>query len=192
MKRSIAAFSLILLLGGCALSPDPVPQAQQDQAKAVVFDIDGTLTPDVLSVFQVRPHAARSVQMYADKGYEIIYLSARIKLLQSGIPGWLEKHDFPDGSIHVPKTSEDGKDHAAFKTKVLNHYVSNGWHLCYAYGDSTTDFQAYAAAGIPEEQVFALQRKGDETCQPGTYQDCLKSWEEHAAFIQALHAVSPQ
>ncbi len=189
MKKSLAVLSLSLVLVGCALSPDPVPPAPEQAAKAVIFDIDGTLTPDVLSVYKVRPYAAQSVQMYSDKGYEIVYLSARIKMLQSNIPGWLEKYEFPEGSIHVPETSADGKDHAAFKTKVLNEYVDQGWSLIYAYGDSTTDFEAYAAAGIPQERVYALQRKSDDEPQPGTYHAHLVTWEEHLDHIENVPAV---
>lgn len=185
MKRSIAVFSLVLLLSGCALPPDPVPKAPRHQAPAVVFDIDGTLTPDVLSVFQVRPHAVESAHIYADKGYEIIYLSARVKVLQSRIPGWLEKHEFPEGAVHVTETAEDKKDHAAFKARILKEYVSNGWKLAYAYGDSTTDFEAYAAAGIPQERVFALQRRSDEQPQPGTYHAHMVTWDEHLEYIRS-------
>lgn len=184
MKRSIVVLSLVVLLSGCALTPDEVQKAPVPQAKAVVFDIDGTLTPDVLSVFKARPFASKSAHLYADKGYEIIYLSARVKILQSNIPGWLKKHDFPDGAVHVTETAEDKNDHAYFKTRILNEYVSNGWKLSYAYGDSSTDFEAYAAAGIPAVRVYALQRKGDEQCQLGIYHACLKSWEEHLDYIE--------
>lgn len=186
MKQLAAIFVFILFISGCALTPHEVRTAPDRQTQAVIFDIDGTLTPDVTSIFKVRPYAAQSVQLYADKGYEIIYLSARIKLLQSKIPGWLEKHHFPEGSIHLPETAEDGKDHATFKANVLKDYVANGWTLAFAYGDSSTDFEAYADAGIPMGHVFALQRKGDDVCQPGTYQKCLVSWEEHLDFIKKV------
>lgn len=190
MKRSVAVFSLIVLLSGCALQPDPVPHAPEPEARAVVFDIDGTLTPDVIRVFKVRPHAAAAVQAYADRGYRIIYLTARVRPMQFNILNWLEKHRFPEGSLHVAANFGEGKDHAAFKTKVLNEYVSNGWKLAYAYGDSSTDFEAYRAAGIPAEHIFALLRKSDEQCRPGAYSACLPSWEDHLGFIENVPAVN--
>lgn len=189
MRRSIAVLGLVVVLGGCALTPDQMKSASAPQVRAVVFDIDGTLTPNVLSVFKVRPYASKAVHLYADKGYEIIYLSARVKMLQSSIPGWLEKHDFPEGTLHVTETDADKNDHAYFKTRILNEYSSNGWKLSYAYGDSTTDFEAYAAAGIPEAHVFALQRKGDDEPQPGIYNTYLVTWEEHLDYIENVPAV---
>ena len=73
----------ILLAGaGCAQLPArPVPPPTMAGEALVVFDIDGTLTPAVAAVFQVRPDAAAAVRAYAAKGYRIIYLSTRT--------GWL-------------------------------------------------------------------------------------------------------
>ena len=191
MKQFIPILILMLAVSGCALTsapiqPAPIQPAPQVRAQAVVFDIDGTLTPDVMSIFKVRPEAAEAAQLYADKGFTIIYLSARIKIFQSNIPGWLKKYNFPDGPIHVPETRADGENHAAFKTRILEKYLSEGWTLAYAYGDSSSDFEAYTAVGIPKEHIFALQRKGDDACQPGIWNACLKNWNEQIDFIENL------
>jgi phosphatidate phosphatase PAH1 len=72
-----------------------------------------------------------------------------------------------------------------FKTVILQKYLDQGWRLAYAYGDSLTDFYAYASAGIPRNQVFALLREGETQCQDGIYEDCLiGGWEEHLSFIR--------
>ncbi|MDF7801847.1 hypothetical protein P4C99_20380 [Pontiellaceae bacterium B1224] len=184
MKWVMVNLVFVLALSGCALKPEPIPPAPSVQAQAVVFDIDGTLTPDVKSIYSVRPEAAEAVQLYADKGFTVIYLSARIKLFQSNIPGWLEKNDFPDGPIHVPESRADAENHAAFKTRILKAYQEKGWILAYAYGDSTTDFEAYTAVGIPKEHIFALQRKGDTACQPGTWNTCLENWSEQIGVVE--------
>lgn len=186
MRRSIG----VLLLIGCSscarLPAAPVPNASTAQSRAVVFDIDGTLTPDVNSIFSVRPDAARAVQAFADRGYKIVYLSARVKLFQGNIPGWLKDNGFPDGTVHVQESEEDEKDHAKFKTRKLREYRARGWAIEYAYGDSTTDFVAYANVGIPKERVFALQRASDTTCQPGVWNECLKGWNGHINSILKL------
>ena len=175
---------VVLCCAGCRLPPDGIQPATPCRAQAVVFDIDGTLTPDVQSIFKVRPDAAEAVNLYADKGYAIIYLSARIKLLQRSIPNWLEKNGFPEGNLQVPETSGDGKDHAQFKEKVLREFIAQGWTIAFAYGDSSTDFEAYAAVGIPKEYIFALQREGDQSCQTGEWSTCLGGWSEHIEFIE--------
>lgn len=177
---------IMVLIGcsSCAMLPvAEVPYANAAQSKAVVFDIDGTLTPDKLDISGVRPDAARAVQAFADKGYKIFYLSARVKALQGSIPGWLKTNGFPDGTTHGFETEEDEKDHAKFKTRKLREYQERGWSLEYAYGDSTTDFVAYANVKIPKERVFALQRASETSCQTGIWKECLKGWTGHIDLV---------
>jgi hypothetical protein len=166
--------------------PYEIQQAPVKPDQAVVFDIDGTLTPKPSAVFTAREDAASAVQLYADNGYKIIYLSARTRLLQSGIPDWLKKNNFPEGSIHVPQSANESSDHAAFKKGILEQYRDKGWMFLAAYGDTSTDFEAYSYAGIDENHVFALQREGKSTCQPGSWVECLQSWTEHKDKIKEI------
>ena len=158
-----------------------VPEPPTPEAPAVVFDIDGTLTPDVTAFTEARPDAASVVQGYADKGYRIVYLSTRIRFLQSGIPAWLEKKGFPASSIHVAQTNSEYKNPASFKTRVMKDYQARGWRLMGGYGDSSSDFEAYANVGIPKTVVVALQRRSESLCQPGKWQKCIGGWAEHLA-----------
>lgn len=173
---TLLATSLLLLASACTLLPADVPATRAGHQQAVVFDIDGTLTPTPRAIRTAREDAASAAQRFADQGYQIVYLSARVRLLQSGIPGWLHDHGFPEGVIHVPQGRADSGDHAAFKTRILQQYRDKGWRFAAAFGDSSTDFQAYAAAGIPPERVFALRRAGADACQPGAWQACLPAW----------------
>jgi hypothetical protein len=170
---------MVLLISSCALPSFEVQKAPARRDQAVVFDIDGTLTPNPLAVFTARQDAAKAVRAYASDGYKIIYLSARTRLLQSGIPGWLEAHHFPEGSIHVPQDSRDSSDPAAFKKRILDIYKTRGWRLVAGFGDSSTDFQAYVDAGLPNSRIFALKREGETSCQPGAWVRCLESWAEY-------------
>ncbi len=187
--RSHMMLVVVLLCAGCTLLPDEVPTATPCRTQAVVFDVDGTLTPDVQSIFRVRPNAAEAVSLFSDKGYKIVYLTARIKFLQVRIPAWLEKNGFPEGSLHVTETSEDRKDHVRFKERILREFIAQGWTIVFAYGDSSSDFEAYAAVGIPKEHVFALKREGDQECQTGEWGMCLGGWTEHIEYIE--NAVAP-
>ena len=183
MRSSIGMLALIGFSSCAVLPVAQVPTASAVQSKAVVFDIDGTLTPDVMDIFGVRPDAAQVVQAFAANGYKIVYLSARVKAFQGNLPGWLKNNGFPDGAIHVQETEEDEKDHAQFKTRKLREYQARGWTLEYAYGDSTVDFVAYANVEIPKERVFALQRASEASCQPGAWKKCLKGWTGHVESI---------
>jgi phosphatidate phosphatase PAH1 len=186
MRSSTLLLALLLAVfaASCTLSPDAVIDAAPGKSKAVVFDIDGTLTPDVHTLNTARNGAADAVNTFAAAGITIVYLTARVPLFQSGIPAWLEKNGFPEGRIHVTETREDRKDHAAFKLRVLEDYRSRGWTFTAAFGDSSSDFQAYAGAGIPGGRIFALRRKGDENCQPGPWSGCYVSWAELQDAIQ--------
>ncbi|MDN3637493.1 hypothetical protein QWY82_01610 [Simiduia curdlanivorans] len=174
----------ILLCVGCTLTSFPIQQAPNANSKAVVFDIDGTLTPRPMAVFSVREDAASTVQLFSERGYKIIYLSARVALLQRAIPGWLADNGFPEGSIHVPANTEDSGDHAAFKARVLNQYKDRGWLLVAGFGDSATDFEAYAQVGIDASSVFALQRQGEEACLPGVWVTCFSTWSGQRALME--------
>ena len=182
--RSIFMLALVCLIAGCAQLPmAQVPEPPKPQALAVVFDIDNTLTPAVTAFSEVRPDATAAVRGYADKGYKIVYLSARIRFLQNGIPAWLKEQGFPEGNIHVAQTKADHNDPASFKIGIMEAYQSRGWRLVGGYGDSSTDFEAYAHVGIPKSAVFALQRRNESGCQPGQWQECLRGWSEHLAYI---------
>lgn len=181
--RNIVIFLMVMLCSSCMQLSADIQNAPQKQAKAVVFDIDGTLTPHPLEFWEARRDAAKAVNIYADKGYKIIYLSARITILQTNIPKWLKENGFPDGNVHVTETVEDKKDHARFNTRTLQDYLAHGWKVEFAYGDSSTDFDAYAAAGIPNDRVFALRREGETFCQPGAWKTCLSGWTEHIDSI---------
>jgi len=173
-----------ILCSGCSLQTFNIPKAPLIPNQAVVFDIDSTLTPKKTAFYKVRDDAANAAQLYASGGYKIIYLSARRRSYQSRIPGWLRKHNFPEGSIHVPQTSVDTSDKVAFKKRILIEFQDNGWNLFAAYGDRSTDFEAYSAAGIDKDHIFALLRAGDDACQPGVWAECLSSWTEHLDHIK--------
>ena len=178
---SIAALSI----WGCAQIPlAEVPSPTPSQGQAVVLDIDGTLTPKNIDVFEPRPGAADALNALSKKGYKIVYLTTRIPLFQSGLPDWLRQNGFPSGSLHVAQTAEERDNADKFKAQILAAYAKAGWRLAYAYGDSSTDFIAYAKAKIPKEHVFALKRKDRKACQDGIYQACLEGWAEHLPYIE--------
>ena len=184
--RNLSILLAAILSTSCALQPFEVQKTPLLPNQAVVFDIDGTLTPGKYSISTARDDAAAAVRSFADKGYKIIYLSARITFFQSGIPNWLKENQFPEGSIHVPEPDKDSSfDPVPFKERILNIYKAKGWEFAAAYGDQSTDFKAYVDVGIPKAHVFALQRSG-ETCDDGVYAKCLRSWAEHMDEIKQL------
>ncbi|MGB7654091.1 MAG: hypothetical protein WBL74_01290 [Novosphingobium sp.] len=188
MRHLLLASSVISMCGCTPIPPADVPRPTLSQSEAVVTDIDGTLTPRNIEVFMARPGAAEALNAISMKGYKIVYLTARTPLFQSGLPDWLRKNGFPPGTLHVAQTFEESDHPDKFKASVLNAYTNAGWHLAYAYGDSHTDFAAYAEAKIQKEHVFALKRKGSKACENGLYQACIGGWVEHLTYIE--HEIS--
>jgi len=185
IMRHIALAIATLALPGCApVAPAEVPAISATQRQAVVLDIDGTLTPRDLDVFEPRQNAADAVNAYMKKGYKVVYVTTRVPVLQATLPDWLRQNGFPAGTLHVAQTAEERASPADFKARVLGQYVQVGWRLEYAYGDSTTDFDAYARAGIPRDHVFALKRRNASQCQEGVYELCLDGWTQHLPFIE--------
>ena len=182
MRYLLLAFIALTISGCTQLPPAEVPLPDAVQDRVVVTDIDGTLTPRNFELYTARPGAAEALNILSGKGYKIVYLSARTPFFQSGLPDWLNENGFPPGPLHVAQTSADRNHPDKYKAEVLNAYTEAGWHLTYAYGDSETDFTAYAEAKIP--YVFALKRKGDKECLKGTYQACLEGWVEHLPYIE--------
>lgn len=184
MHHLLLAFAALSIWGCTQIPPAEVPSPSPSQGQAVVLDIDGTLTPKNIDVFEPQPGAADALNALSRKGYKIVYLTTRIPLFQAGLPDWLRQGGFPSGSLHVAQTAEERDKADKFKAQVLATYVKAGWRLAYAYGDSSTDFAAYAEAGIPKERVFALKRRGSTACQDGIYQTCLEGWTGHLAYIE--------
>lgn len=183
--RHLALLITALSVCGCDQLPQvEVPSRSASHGQAVVLDIGGTLTPQNPAVYEPLPGAAEAIRALSAKGYKIIYLSTRIPLFQAGLPHWLRQNGFPDGSLHVAQAAVERDQAVRFKARVLAAYVKRGWRLAYAYGDSSTDFTAYAGAGIPKERVFGLNRRDSKDCQPGIYRACLDGWTEHLPYIE--------
>lgn len=182
MPRFLVSVIAVLCVG-CTLQSDRVVFAPHDGARAVVLDIDGTLTPDVHKVFEVRPHAAGVTEAIDEAGMQLIYLTARVPAFQFLIPGWLERHGFADGRVHVTESDEHRADLVAFKTGVVDAWQEAGWEIAVAVGDSTTDFEAYARAGVARERVFAVRRDGDDACEPGPWAQCFEDWQAIEEFL---------
>ncbi|MCW8109229.1 hypothetical protein OPS25_12040 [Alteromonas ponticola] len=188
MRALTIIINLIIIAGCTTLSEQPIPVAPEASNQAIIFDIDGTLTPKPIAINTAREHASRAVNMFAEHGYTIIYLSARNLFFQFPIPGWLEENNFPAGTIHVPRTHTEHFNPAKFKSQILQEYISKGWKLVAAYGDTYTDFEAYSKAGIPRERIFAVQRKGAEQCQltEQVWAECLTGWQSHFEKIMQI------
>jgi hypothetical protein len=193
MRNFLHLFLCAVVAGCSSLPTTPIPIAPVTNNQAVVFDIDGTLTPTVLAISTVRPYAAEVANAYARKGYRIFYVSARDPRFQSGVPSFLRYNGFPEGSFHLPTTKPESENPADYKVRVLTDLHKVGWRFSYAYGDQDTDAIAYStpALGIAPERIFGLRLDGKGSCAPKfSNTQCLKGWEEHVNFVASIPRAS--
>lgn len=195
LRRSlgiVASYTLTAMLSACThLPPVSLTQAAPGSPGLVVFDIDGTLTPAVSRIFSVRPDASYVARLYAQRGYRILYLTARAPGLQGNLRRYLSRYAFPSGDLVAPSTRTEHRSPATFKASVLERYRRYGWNIAAAYGDSSSDFEAYAAAGVPRARVFALRRAGASRCRPGVWAACLPGWEPRREELQESSRQDP-
>ena len=155
------------------------------QKKIVISDVDGTITKS-----DVRGHIMPRigfdwaqkgvVELYNkvnDNGYAVIYLTARALGQASATRSYLEKLKqddlhLPDGPIVM---SPDGlikslsreikrKPHE-FKISCLNKirrlFPSNVRPFYCGFGNRETDTISYREVGVPEENIFIINKAGD-------------------------------
>lgn len=178
MKRYLPIVAL--LLAACTTRVVPTPA---DGVPAVIFDIDGTLTPSKGDFAQVRPGATAVAALYAAKGYAVLYLTARPGVLSDATWQWLTLAGFPQGGLRLAETADDVIHPDRFKARTLKDL---GWSWAAAYGDQATDLAAYAAAGIPVEHVYAMRREGEKACEAGPQHECLAGFLDQVQFAPGV------
>lgn len=140
--------------------------------KYVVFDIDGTLTIDDCEnikeyanefwngIYNARMYegAVDITKYYVARGYEIVYLTARPYWLTEKTQQWLIRNGFPRGVIHTYEGSDivSGSGAVTYKRDYLQSIMSKGVQLNYAYGNATSDIDAYLAVGLTGDRIFII------------------------------------
>lgn len=201
------AFALGAILSAAAcgdddsgLPPAGVDCADLSPAPAIVTDIDETLTlsdeeflqqvlePDYVP--EAREGSVALVKGYYERGYRILYLTARAETLElmDGTPAreateqWLQDLGFPLNPdrtrVVLAPDSVSGAETAAYKQGALEGLEAEGWDFAYAYGNATTDIDAYLGAGIPAADVFII---GEYAGQMGTVAIAGEAWTDHIA-----------
>lgn len=173
--------------------------------KAVVFDIDGTLTTsdgellkDLVDEMltdgdsydpKMYADADTVVAAYARKGYQLIFLSARPDVLTAMTRSWLSSRGFAAGVLHLNESEADFvKGSAAtvsYKARYLAYLQEQvGLEIVYAYGNATTDISAYEQVGIPKSRTFIIgKHAGEAGTQP------LTSYTHHLPHLDTVPVV---
>ncbi len=136
-------------------------------AKAVVFDIDETLTTRDLEQIldytgieaaDARGGATQLVNAYVAKGYHPLFVTARTYWYAKGTRHWLRDHlSVPDATLRTTLSNHTGIfDTADYKTAVLKEAQAAGMDIVRAYGNATTDIEGFANAGVSLNDIYVI------------------------------------
>lgn len=145
-------------------------------AKVVVTDIDGTLTiSDDELMAQIgdgsydpkqNGSAALLMKTWAEKGYQVVYLTARPHLFRAETRAWLRRHGFPDGPVISANQLVFGESARTYKRAWVERVRTGlGWEVVAAYGNADSDIDAYEEGGIAKSITFII---GELAGQSGT------------------------
>lgn len=138
-------------------------------SKAVVFDIDGTLTTGDSELIDdafggdvdMRKGAVDVVRHWVESGHTAVFLTGRPYMYNRSTRAWLHQRGFPMGPMATANSlgqavpSADGV--GAFKREWLRALLQNtGVSLAAAYGNAATDICAFAEAGIAPAVTYII------------------------------------
>ncbi|STX81357.1 Uncharacterized protein involved in plasmid maintenance [Legionella busanensis] len=135
--------------------------------EAIVFDIDGTLTlsdfeivKDFLTLSIAKPYyyAAEVLEAYKQKGYEIIFLTARPYWMAAVSREWLENILFyPPWPLKTRSSLLFREGTAQYKANYLKDLIrEKKLNIIRAYGNAMTDIEAYELAGVAKKNTFII------------------------------------
>ncbi|HRI65705.1 MAG TPA: phosphatidylinositol transfer protein [Polyangium sp.] len=146
-------------------------------APLIVSDIDGTLTTYETEEFvalatgslpAMQKDAANLFNIYAEKGYNIFYMTARPEWLGARTRAFFEQYGFPRGIVHTTLTKSGalGNEAATYKTNELKMVGDRGLVPSFAFGNTASDADAYFNAQVqPDDHRIFIQF--DDTAHNG-------------------------
>ena len=176
-NRPVGEYQIRFVVEGDLTSTSGYLSVVDPQRQAVLFDIDGTLTINDFEAYAdyvgvktatAYPYAPEMVNAYRDKGYQIVYLTARPYWVTKDGRDWLKikginswhYHANPYGDGPIPPDTQQ------FKTDYVRYLREQvGLNIIRAYGNATTDIGAYADGGLPKAETYII---GSNAGQSGT------------------------
>ncbi len=166
--RPVGEYRLRFVVEGDLSQVDGYLSVVEAGRKAVLFDIDGTLTINDFEAYadyvgvktaQAYYYAPETVRAYRDKGYQLVFLTARPYwvtkdgrewFVTQNLPQWhYRSNPYGDGPI-PPNTVA----HKQGYIQYLREHV--GLDIVRAYGNASTDIEAYAGAGLPKAETWII------------------------------------
>jgi phosphatidate phosphatase PAH1 len=113
------------------------------------------LLGDISETHEGAPEALHTL---ADKGYRVMYLTARPEILTHRTREFLSARGFPDGIVHTSSDTTGagvGTDASDYKKNELALLTAKGLVPTYAFGNRSSDSDAYAGVvADPQDRIF--------------------------------------
>jgi phosphatidate phosphatase PAH1 len=165
----------------------------------VVTDIDGTLTTSDTQLFQqlldknhvpeAYPGARDLTQAHAELGWIVVYLTGRPDFLTQVTRDWLRDLDFAPGPVHLARRAGDvlptTSGVGAYKQRYLEELAGHGAVVDFAYGNATTDIDAYLGFGLAPADVWIIGPHAGERATNAIRDD----WQPRIDEVDALPPV---
>jgi hypothetical protein len=138
-------------------------------APIIVSDIDGTLTTYETEEFvalasgslpAMQKDASNLYKIFASKGYNLFYMTARPEWLGARTRAFFEQYGFPRGIVHttLTKSGAIGDEAATYKSNELSMIANRGLVPTYAFGNTASDADAYFNAMVkPDDHRVFIQ-----------------------------------
>jgi phosphatidate phosphatase PAH1 len=131
--------------------------------RLIVSDVDGTLTasenayPESLVLggdVAAQPGAAAALTLLAQRGYSIVYVTARGDRFTQDTRDWFAAKGFPRGPVRMPTSivTMPGADTVEFKRTTIQSLA--GFDVKAGVGNRASDITAYTEAGLPANRIF--------------------------------------
>jgi len=136
-----------------------------DDSPIVVSDVDGTLTASENAFVETiangeqpaeQAGASAAFREAADRGYQLVYVTARGNQFTEATRQWLADHGFPRGPLRLATSfvTLPGGDTIDFKTNAIADIVAAGMQLAMGVGNRASDITAYGNVGLAGSQIF--------------------------------------
>lgn len=200
LQRPVGVYPVRMLVHGDNSMAKFTLYVVKPGTSAVVFDIDGTLTTDDtqlgVEIFKEMfsgnyipdfyPGGPDVTHAWADRGTLVVYLTGRPDWLRAMTAQTLLDYGLPPGPLHLTDTNTQAfptsSGVATYKADFLN-LLQGSAQLAFeaAYGNATTDIEAYANAGLPKADTYII---GKHAGEEGT--QALSDYPSHLPTVQAL------
>lgn len=163
----------------------------RDDRVIIAVDIDGTISDTEFKelIFKkkdndsdpIKASQKTLVQMAAD--YQIMYFTARPRLVMETTRSWLKKHEYPDGPIVMAPSIRQMMRPSEYKRRTLAAIRDDWPNLLIGIGNRRIDAAAYGA-----NKMLVLIVADPKPEGVGDHAICFRNWKGLGEFLAANRA----